>query len=915
MHRGVYGGGPGRARSSLVGRSAELERLHELYRHSCAGTGAAAVVWGEAGVGKTRLLDEFAILAARQGARVGSADCFEHICPPFAPICEAFATLGLPEPFAIGAAAAPSTTAVEAEKYKSYLAAAQSLRAAGSASPILVSIDDLQWADLASIEFLAFLARRLGGARVLVLASVRCDDWERDHPRAEAIDRLFRDGVARLDIKPLDDGQMRDLVANLWPADVPVRVNQIERVCALAEGKPYFAEELVSSALVAEGSLLINAAPLSIRAGVLARFEQLPQDARRVLLCAAVIGRTFDARLLARVTDRSTAELFDALACACKAQLVYESRENPGQFAFRHAITREIIYRELLSAELQAIHAEVAGCLEQTASGDAVQIAHHWTAAGDRERAAAAHEKAGDHAVARSAYHDAAVAFARAAEAPAGDDSKRYASLCEKLSRALSINGELRDACAWGTRAVGAYIASGDHRQALAFALFLARRYGDAGRPEDGIAIIAHALPLLDEDDERGLRYGSHVTLARLEAQRGDADAALRRLADAQSAPGEHALEERHLFYDFRADVRATKGQLGLARADSLEAIRLARQIGNAERLSITLNNYARFAFFAGRMDEAIAAYEEALDLTQREQLGRAAAIVTTALAFVYLLAGDLKAARRLHERGLESSGGPVMESGAASIGVRLAYLQMDHKQVADDAIADATGVAFRSGPESIGPLAGSVAAHYDATGRRSEAEQLRSRALTEIRGANLALWLLDQLATSNDGAEVAKARSLLAQAAADPDHMVARAHLRLFDARVERRAGNAAVAKALAREAAGLFEEIGWPWERAQALEIGGRFAEAGALYSRHGYTRDEGRLAEARRRVRHRAAADRLTPRESEVARLAVEGRSNREIAEILAIGERTVETHIAAIFDRFDLSSRRELSRVLE
>jgi DNA-binding CsgD family transcriptional regulator len=911
----VYGGATSRARSSLIGRSAELEQLHELYRHAGGGTGAAAVVWGEAGVGKTRLLDEFALLAARQGARVGTADCFEHICPPYAPICEAFAALGLPEPFAIGGAAATSTSAIEIQKYNAYLAAAQSLRGAGSASPILVCIDDLQWADLASIEFLAFLARRLGGARVLVLASVCCDDWERDHPRAEAIDRLFHDGVARLDIKPLDDDRMQDLVVNLWPADVPVQASQVERVCALAEGKPYFAEELVSSALVAGGSLQINAAPLSIRAGVLARFEQVPQEARRVLLRAAVIGRTFDASLLARVTDRSSSDIFDALACACKAQLVNESRESPGQFAFRHAITREIIYRELLSAEMQAIHAEVAECLEQTASPDVVQVAHHWTTAGDRKRAAAAHERAGDHAVARSAYRDAAVAFARAAEAPASEDSKRYASLCEKLSRALSINGELRDACAWGTRAVGAYIASGDHRQALAFALFLARRYGDAGQPADGIATIARTLPLLEEGDGRGLRYGAHITLARLEAQRGDPDAALTRLTEAESTPGEHALEERHLFYDFRADVRATKGQLGLACADSLEAIRLARQIGSAERLSLTLNNYARFAFFAGRMDEAIAAYEEALDLTQREHLGRAAAIVTTALAFVYLLTGDLKAARRLHERSLESSGGPVMESGAASIGVRLAYLQMDDKQVADDAITDATAVAFRSGPESIGPLAGSVAAYYDAIGRRFEAGQLRSRALTLVRGANLAWWLLDQLAPSKDAAEVGKARSLLAQAAADPDHMVARAHLTLFDARVAQRAGNAAAAKTLARDAAEVFDNIGWPWERAQALEIAGRFADAGALYSRHGYTRDARRLAEARRRVRHRAAADHLTPRESEVARLAVEGRSNREIAELLSIGERTVETHIAAIFDRFDLTSRRELARVLE
>ncbi len=554
----MYGGAASRARSSLVGRSAELERLHDLFRHACAGAGAAAVVWGEAGVGKTRLLDEFSKLAAESGARVGTANCFEHVCPPFAPLCEAFATLELSEPFQIGAAAESSTSDIETGKYKSYTAAIQALRNAGSASPILISIDDLQWADFASIEFLAFVARRLRDARVLILASIRSDDLERDRPRAEALERLHRDGGARLDIEPLSDDEMRRLVTELWPAEVPAQAGQIERVCALAEGKPYFAEELVHSALVSEGSLQINTAPLSIRAGVLARLEYLPHDAQRVLYRAAVIGPTFDTGLLRRVTHRSSSELFDLLARASEAQLVSESRNSPGHFSFQHAMTREIIYRELLSAETQAIHAEVAECLEQTASGDAVALAHHWTAAGDRERAAAAHERVGDQAAARSAYHDAAIAYRRAAGAQASDRPKRSASLCEKLSRALSINGELTDACAWGELAVKAYRDAGDHRQALTFAFFLARRYGDAGRQDDGITIVARTLPLLAESRDRDLRYGAHVTLARLEAQRGRGDAALRQLAAAESTPGEHVVEERHLFYDFRADVRST---------------------------------------------------------------------------------------------------------------------------------------------------------------------------------------------------------------------------------------------------------------------------------------------------------------------------------------------------------------------
>jgi DNA-binding CsgD family transcriptional regulator len=211
--------------------------------------------------------------------------------------------------------------------------------------------------------------------------------------------------------------------------------------------------------------------------------------------------------------------------------------------------------------------------------------------------------------------------------------------------------------------------------------------------------------------------------------------------------------------------------------------------------------------------------------------------------------------------------------------------------------------------------LAGSIAPYYDAIGRRADATALRSRALAQIHGANLALWLLDQLATSDDASEVARARRLLDHSAGDPEHAVARAHLKLFDARVARAGRKTAAAKSLALDAAARFETIGWPWERAQALELAGRYADALALYHRLGYLRHAHDLEQARRRARHRAGARRLTPREVEIARLAAQGTSNRSIAAQLFIGERTVETHIAAIFDRFDLTSRKQLQALLD
>jgi DNA-binding CsgD family transcriptional regulator len=914
VHRGVYGGASTRARSSLVGRSAELQQLRALYGRACQEAGGLGLIWGEAGVGKTRLLDEFGILATEAGARVATASCSEYSCPPFTPLYEVFAALGLANPFE-GAPSASLPASAEETKYRSFIAAAEALRTSGRTAPIIASLDDLQWADFASLEFLAFLARRLSNARVLVLASVRSDNLERDHVRLEAVEKLRRDGAATVMVAPLPDDEMRRLVVNLWPRNVAADAAAIERVCALAEGKPYFAEELVHGAVLEESGLIVDSAPLSIRAGVLTRFEQLSEDAQRILLYASVIGRAFRAELLAQSTNRSIVQVGEVLAHARRVQLIEEIRDAPGQFAFRHAITREILYRELMMAQAQMIHAQIAEYLERD-EGDAAQRAYHWNAAGNRERASVAFEFSGDLAAARNAYRDAEVAYRHAIDACSGDSRKRYGSLCEKFSRALSINGELGDACAWGKRAVESYVRDGEYASAIALALFVARRYGDAGRQEEGVAIAQMVMALLKEHDNPELRYGAHVTIALLEAQQGHHDDALAELVLAESVAGEHALEERQLFYGVRADLRATAGQLVMAIEDSLEAVRLARRIGNAERLSITLSNYARFAFFGGRTDAAMAAYCEAIDLVEREHLGRAAAIVTRALAFVNLLTGDLEAARHALELSLEISGGVVAETAAASLGLRLAYLRDEDERAAGYATVDLIERAFASGQtDSIGPLAGSVAAYYDATGKRDRATALRSRALSQIRGVNVALWLLDQLATSSDAGEVVRARALLDHAARDPDHAVARAHLALFDARAAREAGNVRAAKVLACDAAERFQKIGWRWEEAQALEIAGRSAEALKVYEKHGYLRHARRLTEARRRARHRAGADKLTPRESEVVRLAVDGKSNREIAELLSIGERTVETHIAAVFDRFDLTSRRQLAGLVD
>lgn len=906
----MYGGTTDRTRSPLIGRGAQLEALERLYHRAVNGESAVALLWGEAGIGKTRLLDEFSLRARGDGAQVGAAACFESLCPPFAPLREAFNLLSIPEPFAAPDDAPRAFSA--AARYRAMLDAAESFKRT-AVTPLVLTIDDLQWADFASLEFLAFLTPRLANTRALILAAVRSEQLERDHVRREALDRLTREGAITIAIPPLNDDEMHRLVSGILPEAAPNRSREIDRICELADGKPYFAEELVNSAASSREGSKFEVTPLSIRAGVLARFEQLPAEERRILLYASVIGRSFDAALLAEVSQSSHAAVAGALTRARDLQLVRETRENPGAFTFRHAITREILYRELLAFESQAIHREVAERLTGISHAGPFDLAYHWNAAGDRQRASEAYERAGDSALARNAHRDAEIAYRGAVESR-DPTNTGYPMLCEKLSRALSANGEVDEACAFYERAVHAYVAAGATHQAATLALRLARRIYESGRPQQAAAAARQALEL---SDERGpVAYDAYVTLAHFEALQGRNGAAVEHLAAAERTPGEHAATDRRNAHMVRAIVAATSRRLTEAFEDYEAAVAIARELSDAEQLAWTLNNYASRAMVTGWTDRALAAHREAADCLRRNDFGKVGASTVQGLAFGELLAGNLEAVRALQREDEQLPPGIAMtQTARAALGIRLAYYCAEDAEAARLATPQALELAFASGEtQRIGLLAGSVAAFYDVTGRSDEAVALRSRALQALNTVDFSFWLLDQLAASPKLGERDAARALLADAAIDPAHRAAQAHLALFDALLAR-LRRSADAKTHALVAAGAFEAIGWPWERAQSLEIAGRYAEALAIYRRHGFVRHALALERSRRRLRHRAETATLTPRELEVARLAAEGKSNRSIAAELFIGERTVETHIAAIFDRFDLTSRRELAALLD
>ena len=279
-----------------------------------------------------------------------------------------------------------------------------------------------------------------------------------------------------------------------------------------------------------------------------------------------------------------------------------------------------------------------------------------------------------------------------------------------------------------------------------------------------------------------------------------------------------------------------------------------------------------------------------------------------TDVAQAELILGDLPRARDLVERALHAGVHQREPLAVASLALVVASRLDDVTLIARFADPRTIDVAFAAGaPHHVGRVTAAFAEHFVASQRFAEARALLRRGLGALDDVAPAPWLGVLAAEHGGSAEVRRARLLTQRWEGVAAERRQRAHLCLIDAFARRRQRRDHVP--FAREAASRFASLGFPYEAAVALEVAGRFDEALALYREIGDVRDERRVRKALSR-RGREAAQ-LSAREEDVARLIVAGRSNREIADALAISPRTVENHVASIFAMLGVSSRVQLA----
>ncbi|GAC1418300.1 MAG: hypothetical protein NVSMB5_09640 [Candidatus Velthaea sp.] len=901
----------------FVGRTIELEFLLGRAGRVTDGRGTALLVYGSAGIGKSRLVREAGDTLERQGMRVASAACWEYGSPPYAPLISIARDLG-----AHKAAQLLATEGTDAdtksvnERNRRFTEFATDLAAAAASKPCVAIIEDIHWADRATLELLHYLGAALKDSPLAFILTMRSDEDLEDTGAERLVSSIQRDVDASIELDVLSAAEMRVLLISAIRDDgrrVPAVA--LEEIAELSDFRPFHAEELLRGLLERQSRSRTDPTslvPRTLRATVRERLSSLSESDRTTLAYAAVIGRRFRAAFLAELTGESLPATLLTLRHGRNLQLIGEDPDGE-TFVFRHALTREVVYGEILLAEARALHRRIAERLEASAGdADLIAIAYHAWRSGDMALAESWNEKAGDASFALLAHVDAIKHYDRAvnaAQAPA-----RRGAIARKLAQALYIIGSLDESIPWLERAGAEFTIAGDTEAAHFSALQRARALVEGGRFEEGVTLAqATARALAADGAADHLRYQAETMSASLLTQLNRANEAMVHLEAASLLSTDRVESEwvgRHK--GIRAHTLATLGRFDESREAFAEAELFARNIDNGDLLVRTLNNWANLETEVGDVRAAHTRFTTALATARAMQSGRLIAWLGQNAAFTALLSGELATAGALlAEASSIDHGVATVQNWIGATKIRIATIsgnrtlvdRLDEETLYLDAVA--LGEA-----RSIAVVAGAIAARRLLEG--GDVAAIVRDALPRLNDASDAQWLLDVVPRAVPDC-IPAARALLVLNAQHPQAAGSRAHLLLFDARVALRQRRKADAEALARDAITEFKTLGFAIEEAYAREVRGNIKDAVEAFRRMGAHAEVARLTATDGAERKRGDST-LTARERQTAALIGAGKSNREVAEALVISERTVETHVASIFSKLGVTNRRELAKLL-
>jgi ATP/maltotriose-dependent transcriptional regulator MalT len=899
-----------------------------------AGRGVILLLSGEAGIGKSRLISEAHERAARARMIVASGRADEIAAvAPLAPLLMAL-TNGTPA--VVHHARVRALERPGDQRFWLLEELAEILEVRSRDQPVLITLDDLHWADDATIWAVATLARRLLDCPVGWILAYRPGPLR--STVVTLVQALLDAGAVELELPPLERAEL-DAIAGDAIGGVPDE--RLRSVLEGAHGNPFIGLELVNS-LVADDAIVVrdgtavlldDAPSLHVPDGVLRRFAGLDAGAMAMLETASIFGRTFSLVDVARVRGVVPSSLVDHVEHALRVGVL---EEIGGDLAFRHDLLRQAILERVHPTSRRALHRTAADAILDR-GGSLVDAAAHLVeyAEPNDQRAVAV-------------LQQAAASIASTAPAPAADLMLRAVELMPPgspgwLESVIGTVGLL----AWATRFNEANtlasralahdldpMSDGLVRLGVSDALLLAARridlveharaelarptlpdqlrghflhnlaqgLGQDGHIGEAERMFRTALELIGPDNE-SLALSCRIGVGLMTAQRGELEHGLE-LAQACVAACDEAGTDAQLRMPLlsKAAILMALDRFEDAEESLEQAVRVANELGAPWALEFTQRIVVAAKWWRGALNDAVAEAEAALAMADALDLWHDSDLPLGALAFVAFHRNDLEDAAAHVQRAVDSG-----SRYARTPPPRWGYVQallMDARGSPADGVA-----VLRDVYDDTDVLVAALSMDGTAAPilvRLALRARDRDRAQTVVDAAN-------EIASMSPGSPAHAASAVHSTGLLDESHKLLVAAATMF------RTSPRLLARASASEDAGrALTEVGDTTEGAEHL------IEAYEVYSQIGALRDVDRV---RRRLRtagiHRRPRvpptrvstgwESLTPAELRIVQLVSGGRTNRQIAEQLYLSPYTVGTHLKHVFTKLDLSSRSELAAV--
>lgn len=878
--------------SRLIERDAAQAALRTHFDEAVSGRGRFVVVRGEAGIGKTALLRSFLASAAADGVAILAGACDGVSTPqPFGPLDDMID--GFPEGDARNLRGLLDRSASRMEVGRWLLGRLGD-------EPHVVAIEDVHWADQATLELLAFLARRIEDLPAMIVVTVR-EDVAAEPSVVRILGSIASQSVTRqVRIEPLTRAGVARLVGDRGTS---VEVDELFRLSA---GNPFYVHEVLASGAVASASgengengraagLSARAIPLSVLDAVRARVAQLDDRGRRALEAAAIIGLRAEPWLLAAITGEDLTGIDDCLAVG----LLIKS----DGIAFRHELTRMVVLEDLPTIRGIALHRRALDALERDgaragATIDAARLAYHAEGAADAAAVLRHAPAAGDRAKAMGANHEAVAQYERGLRFAGSADPGVRADLLLSLASVLFMTNHIPASYDAGIAAIAHLREIGDPVRLASALGTLATRTFSAGHSDEGWAFAREAALLTEDSGDIHEHALALCAIGRLGVGAGQ--------TDETRAASRAALAMARRIGDLEV-IAAALGSIGTFElvegdeagwADLEEAAEVGRQAGAAELVDRALANLSECAVSTGRLRLALRYVDEMELYSERSEIERCNADAGRSVIAFGL--GDWAEAERLARSATSAARlDPIDRAAALSVLVRLAIRRGDESwRPARDEIVE---LDRRMASAQVRlPLAAldaerawilGVVPHPSVRLAYDEACEAGDRAA--IGDLGIWLWRLGAIVSIDDRAPNAYRLEVDGQAAEaaanwDEKEMPYQAALAL--------AGSADPAEVRAAHAA--LIGLG---ATAVAARVAVRLRELGAAVPRG-----------PRPTTRSNIAG--LTEREAEIARLVAAGLSNAEIAEQLVLSPRTVGHHVSAILAKLDVPRRGSIAAAI-